>query len=224
MRGSAGGHELSQRLAKIETAIFRHKTITFDYFTMERGEVASRKVDPYHLLFRGGQFYLLGRDHLRKDVRTFRLSRIQGKVAYATKAEHDFKATAEFDPRGFANSAVWQYGERIGTARVWISDRIAWQVERHFGRFGEIEPAEGGIVFETPYANTRQLAAWVLSLAEYARVEGPPELVEAVRGRLALLAERHEREISLWSSSRPPTGQSAGAALARAHLCSGGNL
>src|ERR1700712_2842065 len=33
--GSAGGHELSQRLAKIETAIFRHKTITFDYYTMQ---------------------------------------------------------------------------------------------------------------------------------------------------------------------------------------------
>jgi len=27
---SAGGHDLSQRLAKIETAIFRRKTITFD--------------------------------------------------------------------------------------------------------------------------------------------------------------------------------------------------
>ncbi|HST38362.1 MAG TPA: WYL domain-containing protein, partial [Conexibacter sp.] len=28
---SAGGHDLSQRLAKIETAIFRRKTIVFDY-------------------------------------------------------------------------------------------------------------------------------------------------------------------------------------------------
>ena len=36
---SAGGHDLSQRLVKIETAIFRHKTITFDYYTMERDEV-----------------------------------------------------------------------------------------------------------------------------------------------------------------------------------------
>src|SRR5687767_717833 len=50
---SAGGHDLSQRLAKVETAIFRHKTITFDYYTMERDEVSARKVDPYHLLFQG---------------------------------------------------------------------------------------------------------------------------------------------------------------------------
>ena len=57
---SAGGHELSARLAKVETAIFRNKTIVFEYYTMERDEVSTRRVDPYHLLFQGGQFYLLG--------------------------------------------------------------------------------------------------------------------------------------------------------------------
>src|SRR5471030_1023172 len=57
--GSAGGHDVSQRLAKIETAIFRRKTIVFDYHTMERDDVGARRVDPYQLLFQGGQFYLL---------------------------------------------------------------------------------------------------------------------------------------------------------------------
>src|SRR4051794_15245687 len=190
--GSAGGHELSQRLAKVETAIFRNKTITFDYFTMERGDVAPRKVDPYHLLFQGGQFYLLGPSHERKALRVFRLSRIRGKVAYATKAEHDFKRPRDFDPRSFANRAEWQYGETIGTARIRISDRLGWQVERHHGRFGEVEHADdGGIVFTTPYANTRQLVAWVLGLGEHARVDGPDELVAEVTARLAQVATRH---------------------------------
>ena len=100
---AAGGHDLSQRLAKIETAIFRQKTITFDYYTMERDEVGARKVDPYHLLFQGGQFYLLGRSHERDALRVFRLSRIRGKVAYATKAEHDFKR-----PQGLRPARVRQ--------------------------------------------------------------------------------------------------------------------
>ncbi|HTA14701.1 MAG TPA: WYL domain-containing protein, partial [Solirubrobacteraceae bacterium] len=78
---SAGGHELSVRLAKIETAIFRNKTITFDYYTMARDEVGARRVDPYHLLFQGGEFYLLGYAHEREAIRVFRLSRIRGKVA-----------------------------------------------------------------------------------------------------------------------------------------------
>jgi proteasome accessory factor BC len=192
--GSAGGHDLSHRLAKIETAIFRQKTITFDYYTMERDDLGARKVDPYHLLFRGGQFYLLGRSHERDALRVFRLSRIRGKVAYATKAEHDFKRPADFDPRVYANRADWQYGDPIGDAQVWISERISWLVERHFGRFGEIVPAQDGVLFTTPYANARQLASWVLSLGEHARVEGPSELVDAVAERVALLVERHESE------------------------------
>jgi proteasome accessory factor BC len=192
--GSAGGHELSQRLAKIETAIFRCKTVTFDYYTMERDALGARKVDPYHLLFRGGRFYLLGRSHERSALRVFRLSRIRGKVAYASKAEHDFRRPTDFDPREFANRAEWQYGESVGTAQVWISDRIAWLVERHFGRYGEIAPADGGVLFSTAYANERQLASWALGFGEHARVEGPPELVDAIAERVALLAERHDGE------------------------------
>jgi predicted DNA-binding transcriptional regulator YafY len=158
---------------------------------MERDDVGARKVDPYHLLFQGGQFYLLGLSHERKALRVFRLSRIRGKVAYATKAEHDFKRPADFDPRSYANRAGWQYGQIAGTATIRISDRIAWHVERNFGRYGEIEPADGGVRFTTPYANARQLVAWVLGLGEHARIEAPPELVAEVGERLALLAERH---------------------------------
>jgi len=189
---SAGGHELSQRLAKIETAIFRHKTVTFAYYTMERDDVGERKVDPYHLLFQGGQFYLLGRAHDRDALRVFRLSRIRGKVAYATKAEHDFKRPADFDPRVYASRAEWQFGDPIGTAEVWVSDRIAWQVERHFGRFGTVAPHEdGGIVVSTEYASSRQLASWVLGLREHARVLAPAALAGEVADRVELLHERH---------------------------------
>jgi proteasome accessory factor C len=212
---SAGGHELSQRLAKIETAIFRHKTITFDYYTMERDETGARKVDPYHLLFQGGQFYLLGLSHERRAVRVFRLSRIRGKVAYATKAEHDFKRPGDFDPRAYANRADWQLGDEAGTAEIWISERIAWQIERHFGRYGGVEPAgdrgaPGDRIFVTSYAGPRQLASWVLGLGEHARLLSPPELVEEVTRRGQLILESHSGKPSL-AGEQSPAANGAGA-------------
>ena len=191
---SAGGQELSQRLAKVETAIFRGKTILFDYYTMERDETGTRKVDPFHLLFQGGQFYLLGRAHDRDALRVFRLSRMRGKVAYATKAEHDFRRPTreEFDPREYASRAAWQFGETQGIAEVLVSERIAWQVSRHFGRFGEIRPGDdGSVVFATPYASARMVASWVLRLGEHVQVLGPPELEDEVAERVATLASRH---------------------------------
>jgi predicted DNA-binding transcriptional regulator YafY len=189
---SAGGHELSTRLAKVETAIFRNKTITFAYYTMERDEVGARRVDPYHLLFQGGQFYLLGYAHERKAIRVFRLSRIRGKVSYATKAEHDFRRPADFDPRAYANRADWQLGEEWGVAEILISERIAWQVERHFGRYGEIRELEAGErVFRTGYSSPRGIISWVLGLGAHARLQGPEELSRELQRRLELLEERH---------------------------------
>ncbi|HEX2016769.1 MAG TPA: WYL domain-containing protein, partial [Solirubrobacteraceae bacterium] len=177
--------------------IFRNKTITFDYYTMQRDQTGPRKVDPYHLLFQGGQFYLLGHSHERGDVRVFRLSRIRGKVAYASKAEHDFKRPADFDPREFANRADWQLGETIGPAEILISERIAWQIERHFGRYGELRDAgedgsaDGDRVLVTDYSSGRQLASWVLGLGEHARVLAPDELRDEVERRVSLIVERH---------------------------------
>jgi proteasome accessory factor C len=191
--GSAGGHDISQRLAKIETAIFRRKTIIFDYYTMERDELGTRRVDPYQLLYQGGQFYVVGRSHERGAIRVFRLSRIRGKVGYATKAEHDFQRPADFDPRAYANRIDWQFGDPLGTAEIWIGRRIAWQIERHFGRYGEMtgEDDHGDRTFVTPYANARQLIAWVLGLGEHARILSPPALVAELRDRIEQLIDRH---------------------------------
>ena len=195
---AAGGRELSQRLSKVETAIFRRKTIVFSYYTMGRDKQSERKVDPYHLLFRGGQFYLVGYSHERDDVRVFRLSRIRGKVGYSSKAEHDFPPPEDFDPRVYATRTDWQLGDSVGTARIWISSKIDWLVERHFGHAGRTVSAaevddvpDDGVVLETEYAESRQIVSWVLGLGERARIIGPPELIEEAAERAALMVERH---------------------------------
>jgi proteasome accessory factor BC len=213
---SAGGHELSARLAKVETAIFRNKTIVFEYYTMERDEVSTRRVDPYHLLFQGGQFYLLGHAHERQGIRVFRLSRIRGKVSYATKAEHDFHRPEDFDPRAYANRADWQLGEERAEARVLISERIAWQIERHFGRYGEISYVGEGIeedgeaIFLTGYSSPRSVISWLLGLGVNARLLGPDELVGELRRRIELLHERHGEAPPV----APPSGKGAAAVSA----------
>src|SRR6476661_1112416 len=141
---SGGGREMSQRLAKIETAISRRKTIEFSYYSLQRDELSDRKVDPYHLVFRNGQFYLIGHSHERDDIRVFRLSRIRGKVSYATKAEHDFAPREDFDRRDYASRADWQMGEIEGTAKVFLRERISWLVDRDFGTYGKVRKAAKG--------------------------------------------------------------------------------
>ncbi|HEY1275255.1 MAG TPA: WYL domain-containing protein [Thermoleophilaceae bacterium] len=188
----AGGRDLSARLSKIETAIFRRKTILFGYYTIGRDAEEKRKVDPYHLLYRGGQFYLIGYSHERDDVRVFRVSRIRGKVGYSSKAEHDFNRPEDFDPRVYATRTDWQLGDPVGRARIWLSERIDWLALRHFGHAGEVSEADGGgKILETDYADPRMMVSWVLGLGDQARILGPPELVREAEERLELVIERH---------------------------------
>jgi len=209
---SAGGAELSARLAKIDTAIYRRKRIEFEYYTMQRGETAKREVDPYHLLFEGGQFYLVGYSREREAVRVFRLSRIRGKVAYATKAEHDFQRPADFDPREYASRVPWQLGDTIGTAEIEISEDIAWYVERQYGAYGTLGPVEDGRrVYRTDYAIPRLLISWALDFR--GRIVGPPELVEDAARRIEKLIEDHRGDpepLRATAPSAPPEVESNG--------------
>ena len=214
---SGGGRELSQRLSKIETAIFRRKTIEFSYYSMQRDEVSDRKVDPYHLVFRNGQFYLIGHSHEREDVRVFRLSRIRGKVSYATKAEHDFAPREDFDRRDYASRADWQMGEIEGTAKVFLRERIAWLVERDFGGFGELRKATKrdaapgrGSIYETEYASGRQLVSWVLGWRENAQLLEPEDLAAEAAERLDLLRRRHRSGFDVAETVRRPIAEGNG--------------
>lgn len=211
------GRELSQRLSKIENAIFRRKTIIFDYFTIGRGETEKRKVDPYHLLYRGGEFYMIGHAHERDEQRMFKLSRIRGKISYASKAEHDFPQPEDFDPREYATKAEWQFGQNFETAQIWISERVAWLVERHFSRAGTIRaPRRGeavpgkGVVFETEYSDAAPLLAWVLGHGPRARVLAPAELAGDIAERVSRIAEQHSGDFEIAPKIARRRGPAAG--------------
>ena len=174
-------------------------------------------MNPYHLVFRDGQFYLIGHSHERDEVRVFRLSRIRAKVSYATKAEHDFSAPEDFDRRDYASRADWQMGEIEGRATVFLRERIAWLVERDFGRHGEFRKRTAGdgvkgrgSVFETDYASARQLISWVLSWRENARLLDPPQLAKEADERLALLRDRHRRRFDVADTVSRPVAEGAG--------------
>jgi proteasome accessory factor C len=214
---NGGGRELSQRLAKIETAISRRKTIEFSYYTMQRDEVSDRKVNPYHLVFRDGQFYLIGYSHERDAVRVFRLSRITGKVSYASKAEHDFSPPEDFDRRDYASRANWQMGELEGTAQVFVRERIAWLVERDFGKYGTLRKVtkddgmrKRGMVYETEYASVPQLISWVLSWRENAELIAPKKAADEAGKRMKLLRERHRGEFDVASTVARPVLEAEG--------------
>ncbi len=67
-----------------------------------------REVDPYSLLYSAGNWYVVGFSHERQATRIFRLSRIEGRITFKTRAEHDFPAPQDFDLSRYRDRAPWQ--------------------------------------------------------------------------------------------------------------------
>src|SRR3989440_12478428 len=74
--------ETPGRLAKLENAISKQRTVRFDYWSISRDKTAERTLNPYALLNDDGRWYVVGLDLVRKDIRTFRVSRIRGDIKF----------------------------------------------------------------------------------------------------------------------------------------------
>jgi proteasome accessory factor BC len=180
--------ETPGRLAKLESAISKQRTIKFGYHAIARDEERERTIDPYALLVDGGRWYVIGRDHDRDDIRTFRVSRIRGDIRLATRRERDFRLPEDFDVESYRGRANWQIGDISGEAQIQVAGDTAWWVERVFGRAGKVEDG----VFVTPYASLEGVARWVLRQDGRAVPASPPGLRRIVKGALQKVRERHE--------------------------------
>jgi proteasome accessory factor C len=201
--------EVAAHLTKIESAISRRKTIRFTYYSIGRDERSEREVDPYSLQYTGGNWYMVGYAHERDDIRLFRLSRIEGRITFRSRAEHDFPPAHDVDLSRYRDRAPWQLEDGDQTAHIALSPTIAWWVEQMFGAHGSTEFAEdGSALYHTAYSNRRQLLAWLLALGTDAEVLGPPELRDAAIAALELVSQRHRATEGLRRPAAPAAHES----------------
>jgi len=184
--------EVATHLSKIESAISRRKTIRFTYYSIGRDERAEREVDPYSLLYLGGNWYMVGYAHEREATRLFRLSRIQGRITFKTRAEHDFASPRDFDVSRYRDRAPWQLDDDSATATVGLSPLVAWWVAQMFGTYGTVDIRDDGSgVFTTEFTSTSALLTWVLSLGSEAEILAPDTARAAAKAALEAVVERH---------------------------------
>ena len=200
--------EVAAHLTKIESAISRRKTIRFTYYSIGRDERSEREVDPYRLLYSAGNWYMVGFSHERDDTRIFRLSRIEGRITFKTRAEHDFPAPQDFDLSRYRDRAPWQLEGAEQTATIALTPTIAWWVEQMFGAYGTTAiGADGAGVYTTHLRQPpRARGLDPRPRRRGRRSSSPPELREAVVAALELVGERHQLD---GGAPAPPTAGAA---------------
>ena len=191
--------EMPGRLAKLEGAISKQRTVKFEYWSISSDKVSERTLNPYALLPDNGIWYVVGRDLDREDIRTFRVSRIRGEIKFATRRERDFRTPADFDIERYRGRPPWQIGEPIGEARIEVRGDTAWWVQRAYGSTGHFEDG----VFVTDYSSLPMLASWVLRQDGRAVPLEPDELRREVAGSLRRVRAGHEGPPPKPANERP---------------------
>ncbi|MBI4729634.1 MAG: WYL domain-containing protein [Acidobacteria bacterium] len=172
-------------------AVGRRKRVEFAYRTGGAGVAEARSVDPYALRFRGG-WYLTGFDHLRGEIRRFKVARIEGPVRVTPGRAAEFSPPASAEAAGVPGAAPWEGSPEL-LARVAFSPESAWWAERRTGAQRVVERDDGWVEMDLPVSDTERFAAWILGFAENAEVIGPAEVRAEVIRRLRVLAEPEPR-------------------------------
>jgi proteasome accessory factor B len=171
-------------LGALFEAIERRKRVRFRYRTGGGPESHERSVDPYGLRHRGS-WYLAGYDHDRKDMRLFKLDRIEGRVTIAGGKDGDFEPPEDTSfaiPRG-------PWAEGGAQATVAFAPDAGWWVERRTGVEASAAREDGWVEVALPYDDRDVFLSWILGFGEDAVVLAPDDLRAAAIERLQNAAE-----------------------------------
>lgn len=173
-------------------------------FTYRRadGAVSTRLVEPYGMVFRGGQWYVVGRDCGRGARRSFRLDRITDDVRPTGRAGAFEAPDGSLD----ADAVVPSSGEQRVTARVAVRRSLEWRVARRARGAGRVLP-DGRRAYEVVGAPD-DLLDWALEDGPEVEVLAPDELRQRVRDHLRDVLDVHGGRAPA-SGAQPPGPQQA---------------
>ncbi len=168
----------------LRTALDRRQRVRFAY--LKPGETAprERRVDPYAVVLHEGRWHLHGRDVDADGLRTFLLSRIVGKV--------DVVPGATFAPpaEGIQDRILAELDELRLSNVADLAVTAGSDAEVRLGKRAVLGDEDAGVI-RLHYTDVAVFADELAAYGPEVRVLTPPDLRDAVRDRLRLVAETH---------------------------------
>jgi len=188
----AGTHEEGremQMLQQLRRAIIDRVTVRFHYHARysknDQGEEQVREANPYGLAHVGHSWYLVAYCHLRKDMRNFRLERMDD---------------LELLPQTFTRPADFEVGPRTREEQSGMIVRALFDREisrwaresRWYATVSEEETAQGLLV-TLKIRQESEVMQWLLGWGQHVRVLEPDSLREKLAQEAAAMLRNYRR-------------------------------
>jgi predicted DNA-binding transcriptional regulator YafY len=175
-------------LDDLRRCIEDRRRVRLVYYALSRQETTEREVDPYALVHQWGVWYLIGHCHLRGEMRTFRVDRIQALTPLeGTFVRPDDFSVTEYMTRSF------QPPEPVYEIEVRFDPSVVPFVREEHADWQHLtENPDGSVTVTFMSSELDWPASFVLRYGEAATVIRPPELAEKVKATAQAIVARYE--------------------------------
>ena len=159
-------------LGPLLAALLERCPLRFAYESGD-GQRSDRHLEPYSLVHRRGHWYLVGRDVDKDAPRSFKVSRIAGKV---TQGDGTYEIPEDFDLESHIGLEPWELGAgRHATAKVRFDPTLAWWPHQNMSQLEAHQLDDGAVEIDMPVANLDALVSWALGFGDRVEIVEPPE-------------------------------------------------
>jgi predicted DNA-binding transcriptional regulator YafY len=165
----------------IQDAIQERKTLQLLYHPRNQTP-SGRKVNPYAVHLHNGTLYLIGYCHMRKDIRSFVVDRMQ-KIKMT---DQPFPAPLGFSLESYLRHSFGMFREELVQIRVRFHKSLTrYLLERRWHPSQKNKKLRDGsleLVFEV--AGIKEIKTWILGFGSLAKVLVPSSLVKEIKDDL----------------------------------------
>lgn len=175
---------------KINKAILDQVTVEITYDSYSSQNVTTRMVDPYHLMFREGFWYLVGYCYNRKETRIFRVDRIKR----LTRTNKQFQIVDNFSLKEYFKNS-WQLGKGEPIkVRVLFDPPVSRLIRENIWHPTQvIEELPGDkLILSVKVEGTWEIKKWILSWGSAVVCLEPREFREEIMRELMEMEEKYE--------------------------------
>jgi proteasome accessory factor B len=175
-------------------AIERRLAVQIEYMSLTEWERISTTLRPYHLLFSDHNWHAIGRSSLHREVRNFKLIRIES----AQLIDESFSIPKTFDLSAYIGNSWRMIPEAGRDSHVIVKfgslvSRNVSEVNWHPSQRIKFLP-DGSLLFQATVSGLTEICWWVLGYGDQAEVLQPAKLRRMVAQRAKNMAAIYNGE------------------------------
>lgn len=173
----------------ISQAIHQRRSLSVLYYSISSDQEELRTIDPYHLLFQNGAWYMVGFCQLRAEIRTFRVDRMRR----AEPTEHAFDRPRSFNLNAYLGGS-WRImrGETVTVKARFFPPAARYIAEGVWHPTQVIEGcSDGSLTLTVTVDGVAEVGRWLLSFGEAVEVLEPESLRESVKENMEKAIQRY---------------------------------